>query len=281
MNNLTLIGGVIGDIIGSTREFECPRNEHLEHYPPNSNFTDETVMVAATLDWLDKYGALNTSEKALINHYRNWGLRNIDRKFPPALRLWILSGFGGGYPSSGNSFLARITPLLPILSSNNLSIFGKARMLKKFISVTHTSRSAYRIGALFMYILFRLYNYSHQQTADSWHAIIIGSYVKFKIPVPKSLFHYQGNIEFDLTAENSLNIACAAILEASSFDEAILKAISAGDDCDTNAFLAGCIASNIFGIPSSHTDLLPTFFNSGENESIILKIISKGFRLNE
>lgn len=52
MYNNRILGGIVGDIIGSTRERENVKIEDFELFPQGSRFTDDTVMTLAVAQWL-------------------------------------------------------------------------------------------------------------------------------------------------------------------------------------------------------------------------------------
>lgn len=47
-----MLGAIIGDIVGSTREWHNIKTEDFEMVPPGSRFTDDTVMTLAVAEWL-------------------------------------------------------------------------------------------------------------------------------------------------------------------------------------------------------------------------------------
>ena len=47
-----ILGGIVGDIIGSTRERKNIKTEDFELLPLGSHFTDDTVMTLAVAKWL-------------------------------------------------------------------------------------------------------------------------------------------------------------------------------------------------------------------------------------
>ena len=47
-----MLGAIIGDIVGSTREWHNVKTEDFELLPPGSRFTDDTVMTLAVAKWL-------------------------------------------------------------------------------------------------------------------------------------------------------------------------------------------------------------------------------------
>ena len=47
-----MLGAIIGDIVGSTREWHNVKTEDFELLPPGSRYTDDTVMTLAVAKWL-------------------------------------------------------------------------------------------------------------------------------------------------------------------------------------------------------------------------------------
>ena len=47
-----MLGAIIGDIVGSTREWHNIKTEEFEMVPRGSRFTDDTVMTLAVAKWL-------------------------------------------------------------------------------------------------------------------------------------------------------------------------------------------------------------------------------------
>ena len=47
-----MLGAIIGDIVGSTREYHNVKTEDFELLPKGSRFTDATVMTLAVAKWL-------------------------------------------------------------------------------------------------------------------------------------------------------------------------------------------------------------------------------------
>ena len=52
-----MLGAIIGDIVGSTREWHNIKTEDFELVPRGSRFTDDTVMTLAVAEWLRACGA--------------------------------------------------------------------------------------------------------------------------------------------------------------------------------------------------------------------------------
>ena len=57
--------------------------------------------------------------------------------------------------------------------------------------------------------------------------------------------------KFDVSCKGTLNIALHAFMGGDSFEDVIRRAIVYGGDTDTNAAVAGSIASAFYGIPDN------------------------------
>lgn len=63
-----MFGAILGDIIGSAREWKRIKVENFELFPPQAKFTDDTVMTIATADAI-----LNNKDFGAC--YHEWGNR--------------------------------------------------------------------------------------------------------------------------------------------------------------------------------------------------------------
>ncbi len=75
----TIIGAIIGDVVGSTYEFNNCKSVDVDLFDPNSTFTDDTVLTIAVADWLLNGGNLADIVHRYGNEYfdRGYGGRFI------------------------------------------------------------------------------------------------------------------------------------------------------------------------------------------------------------
>ena len=78
-----MLGAIIGDIVGSTRESHNIKTEDFELVPQGSCFTDDTVMTLAVAEWLmtDPQHRAETLVECM---------QRLGRKYPYA-------GYGGSF----------------------------------------------------------------------------------------------------------------------------------------------------------------------------------------
>ena len=95
-----MLGAIIGDIVGSTREWHNIKTEEFEMVPRGSRFTDDTVMTLAVAEWLmtDTEHRLETLVACM---------QQLGRKYPNAgygkmFARWLTTDNPQPYNSFGN-----------------------------------------------------------------------------------------------------------------------------------------------------------------------------------
>ena len=105
-----ILGGIVGDIVGSTREWHNVKTEDFELLPAGSRFTDDTVMTIAVADaFLSLQQEGHGTKSKLIASLKEYG-----RKFPNAgygtgFARWLFLGGKEPYNSWGNGSAMRVS----------------------------------------------------------------------------------------------------------------------------------------------------------------------------
>ena len=94
-----MLGAIIGDIVGSTREWNNIKTEKFELVPEGSRFTDDSVMTLAVAKWLMD-DPLHRSD-TLVGIMQEFG-----RKYPNA-------GYGGMFRPKISSAPSTFTTTWP------------------------------------------------------------------------------------------------------------------------------------------------------------------------
>ena len=102
-----ILGGIVGDIIGSTREWNNVKTEDFVLLPQGSCFTDDTVMTLAVAEWL--MSDPTHSERALVEC-----MQRLGRKYPyvgygSMFRFWLYTENPEPYNSFGNGSAMRVS----------------------------------------------------------------------------------------------------------------------------------------------------------------------------
>ena len=104
-----MLGAIIGDIVGSTREWHNVKTEDFELLPQGSRFTDDTVMTLAVAKWLMD----DPSHKAdsLVRIMQDRGRRYPNAGYGGMFRRWLNSDNPQPYGSYGNGSAMRVSPV--------------------------------------------------------------------------------------------------------------------------------------------------------------------------
>lgn len=225
-----MIGGIIGDIIGSTYEFNPVRRKDFEFFRTDSTFTDDTVLTVATMDAILNnipYG------DAYRKYYRDYPNRGWGGMF----RMWGLRDEALPYNSFGNGSAMRVGPVGWAFNSLD-KVLEEA---KKSAEVTHNHPEGIRgaqavAGAIFL-----------ARTGKSKREIARFIEDTFFYDLDRSIGEIRKTSEFNETCMVSVPEAIICFLDSDSYEDAIRNAISLGADADTQACIAGSIAEAFYG----------------------------------
>lgn len=225
-----MIGGIIGDIIGSRFEQHNCKRVDFELFDDHCRFTDDTVLTAATADAL-----LHDCDFAQA--YKQWYERYPGRGYGPLFRKWAGHWRRSGekpppYHSFGNGSAMRVAPIAWVFDSLDQVLV----MAKRSAEVTHNHPEGIKgamavAGAVFL-----------ARTGESKEAIRAFVRERFRYALDRSCDEIRPGYRFDSTCPGSVPEAITAFLESSDFEDAIRKAVSLGGDSDTIACMTGSIA---------------------------------------
>ena len=227
-----ILGGIVGDIIGSTRERKNVKNENFELLPAGSTFTDDTVMTLAVAEWL--MTDPTHSEHTLVECMQRLGRKYPNAGYGEMFRRWLSTDNPEPYNSFGNGSAMRVSPVGLYANSMEEAL----ELARITASVSH----------------------NHPEGIKGAQAIAASIYIK-----RTEMFDVKGNIKrfveqnfgynldvnirdirddysFDVTCQGSVPIAIMAFLqEPHNAEKAIRLAVSMGGDSDT----IGCMTASI------------------------------------
>lgn len=237
-----MIGGIIGDIVGSVYEF-TPNNiktKEFDFFNPNGSYTDDSILTFATADWL-----LHGGEVA--HFYSRYG-----EKYPCPM-----GGYGGGfrrwlartirqqdfrpYNSCGNGSAMRVSPVGWAFNTKEEVL----AMAKKSAECTHNHPEGIKgAQAIALAIMMARQGCGKEE-------------IRSEI---EELFDY--NLQFTCdgirptytwgeTCQDSVPQAIVAFLDGNDFEDSVRNAISIGGDSDTIGCITGSIAEAFFGVPEA------------------------------
>ncbi len=233
-----MYGAILGDIIGSTYEFDEMQRKDFELFPDGSEYTDDTITTLATASALLETARTGRNfERVLIQE-----MKRICRMYPDPMgaygcmfHSWIYWG-EEPYYSCGNGSAMRCSPCALIATS-----LEQARSLaRRSASITHNHPEGIK-GA--------------EATAAAIYLARTGSskdeirdYIRQHFyPLQKTLDEIRPDYGFHGTCQRSVPESIQAFLESTSFEDAIRNTISLGGDADTMGAITGSIAWAYYG----------------------------------
>ena len=228
-----MLGAIIGDIVGSTREWHNIKTEDFELVPKGSRFTDDTVMTLAVAEWL-MTDPEHHSETLVAC------MQRLGRKYPNAgygklFSMWLMSDHPQPYNSFGNGSAMRVSPVG--LYANSLE--EALELARITASVTHNHPEGIKGAQAIAGCVFLKKN-------AGWNSEEIGRFIREKIGynLDFNLDDVRDAYGFDVTCQGSVPIAIKAYLERSGYpaEKALRLAISMGGDSDTIGAMTASIA---------------------------------------
>lgn len=252
MCNKKILGAIVGDIIGSTREMSNVKVEDFDLFPEGSSFTDDTVMTLAVAEWLMTDPA--HSERGLIECMQLLGCRYLNAGYGRMFLRWLASDDPKPYNSFANGSAMRVSPVALYAGSMDEAL----ELARITASVTHNHPEGIK-GAQAIAASVYL-----KRTEESDVTGKIKRFVEenFGYDLDADLREIRNDYTFDVSCQGSVPIAIMAFLqEPDNVEKTIRLAISMGGDSDTIASMAASIATvgapdvfSIGSLPSEITD---------------------------
>ncbi len=269
-----IIGGAIGDALGSGYENLLEENDKKVFYPfgkpekkiPEWKITDDTQLTLATCEAIienQKIRTENFAEKYL-EYYKQRKISGIGSSTLKALRElevgghWSQVGRKGEY-AAGNGAAMRIVPIAFIEEITR-------EQIREICFITHSNDEAY-VGALSVVIAVKsalngiwtgkenLIEIILEQIPDTRVRDRLIEINKFPIGVKLSEIGKLGNSGYVV---NSIPLAIAAAnkINELGIEKMFLELIEIGGDTDTNCSIAGQIVGTLIGINNIPSNLL-------------------------
>ena len=229
-----MYGAIIGDIAGSTLEFEEQKNYDIPLFLPGSDITDDTIITIAVaralLQWRRDGGDLHDAMR--------FHMRDLGRKYPHPMGAygnsfarWLRSDSPLAYNSCGNGSAMRVSPCALMASTLEEAL----ELAKISAEVTHDHPEGIK-GAEATAAAVYLAKTGHSMEK-------IRKYIHENFyPMDRTLDEIRPGYGFEPTCQESVPQSIQAFLESESFEDAIRKVISLGGDADTMAAITGSIA---------------------------------------
>lgn len=255
-----MLGAIIGDICGSTYEWENEKDYNkIELYREGSMPTDDSVMtVAVAKALMDSYGSSDDAVRsALVLSMQYYGHLLPYSGYGGRFNKWLENYETDPYNSFGNGSGMRVASAGWIF--DNLD--DVLHYAKLSAEVTHNHPEGIKGAQSIAACIFLARN-----GRDKEH---IRNYISENFyDMNFKLDDIRDEYEFDVTCQGSCPQAIEAFLESKDFYDAIKLAISVGGDSDTIAAMTGAIAEAYYGLPKDAipeiADLCDTYKMGGE-----------------
>ena len=225
-NSNTIIGAVIGDVIGSVFEWNNIKTTDFNLFNPRCFFTDDTVLTIAVADCI-------LNKKDFARTIWEYGRKYPDRGYGGNFSFWLENKSLKPYDSYGNGSAMRACAAG--FAYNDLETVMD--VAKQSAEVTHNHPEGIKgAQATATAIFLARQGKSKQEIKD----FIVQT---FNYNLDFTLEEIRPTYTFDVTCQGTVPQAIVAFLESTDFENAIRLAISIGGDSDTLACITGGMAS--------------------------------------
>lgn len=226
-----MLGAILGDIIGSTREWNNVKSEEFELFPSGSHFTDDSVMSIAVAEKLLNPGNGINNRMVYAMWYKQYYKRFPKAGYGQMFSDWAESDDYYVQKSYGNGASMRVTAIGYAFDDLKLLL----KEVKDSCYYTHKNKEAIMGACAVATAVFLAKKQEDKETIKKY----IEKEYKY---VFEPLDAIRNDYVFDSRTSYSVPPALEAFFESDSYESAVRKAISIGGDSDTIACIAGGIA---------------------------------------
>ncbi|MDR2573395.1 MAG: N-6 DNA methylase [Desulfovibrio sp.] len=247
----TVLGAIIGDIVGSRFEWDNIRTKEFEFLTYRCSVTDDSVMSLAVAQAVLDCGR----EYARLGEHAVRRMREMGRLYPHAgygsmFKRWLSDDDPKPYNSYGNGAAMRVSACG--FAARSLE---EAKLLSLQVTeVTHNHPEGIKGAEATAVCVFLARN--------GMNILELRDYVNTRYyPLNFTLNGIRDSYKFDVSCQGTVPQAIMAFLESTGFEDAIRNAISIGGDSDTLAAITGGIAEAYYGIPADTRKHALTFLD--------------------
>lgn len=237
MKKNAIWGAIIGDIVGSSYEFDNTNDYNFPLFTQKSKITDDTLMTCAVAKWIVD-GGLFAPQKLVEN------MQSIAQMYPyigfgPRFMGWLLEIEPQPNNSFGNGSAMRVSPIGCYCNTEEDVLVWSA--LSSMVSHNHPE-GVKGAQAIALSIFFARKRYSKEYIKD---------YIQenFGYNLDRTVDSIKNTYKFDATCQGSVPEAIICYLEGNDFEDVLRKSVSIGGDSDTIACMACSIAACTYDIP--------------------------------
>ncbi|MDO4319393.1 MAG: ADP-ribosylglycohydrolase family protein [Bacteroidales bacterium] len=227
-----MLGAIIGDIAGSSQEFDNLMTYGFGMFQPYDSYTDDTICTVATADAILK-------DEPYGDATRRWC-----RAYPAPMGAygsmfaeWIFKDDAKPYGSWGNGSAMRVSPVGHAFKTDD-EIIGQATASAAF---SHNHPEGIKGAVAVALAVRRLLDHKGKEGAEQ---IVRQYYGDGWADMPPQ----RGGFLADCM--RSVPLAFRHLLDSTSFEDALRRTIAYGGDTDTMSAIVGAMAEPLWGIPA-------------------------------
>ncbi len=225
-NSNTIIGAVIGDVLGSVFEWNNIKTTDFDLFSSSCDFTDDTVLTIAIADSI-------LNDKDFAKNVLKYGRKYSGRGYGGRFSNWLVRGNLEPYNSFGNGSAMRVSAV-----GFAFDDVEKVReVAKKTAEITHNHSEGIKGAQATATAIFWARNGKSKEFIKNYITKTFNYRLNF------TLDQIRPTYQFDVTCQGSVPQAIKAFLESTDFESAIRLAISIGGDSDTIACITGGMAA--------------------------------------
>lgn len=228
-----MVGAIIGDIVGSTYEFNNVKKKDFPLFTDKSSFTDDTILTVAIMDSL----LTGTTYKTNLKKYaRDYGYMPV---WGDKFRRWALRDDDTSTNSFGNGAAMRVSPIAWWFDNFD----DMLQQVRATVIVSHHSKEAVKGASAIAIGTWMARNNIYKDKIAS----TIVEHTGYNLDI--DLDKVRRTCKFDATCQVTVPFAIKCFLDSTDFEDAIRLAVSIGGDSDTIAAMTGSIAEAFYGTP--------------------------------
>ena len=240
-----MLGGIIGDIVGSIYEFHNIKTKEFPLFSERSGYTDDSILSIATAQWILEGGSKSDRGSYYFRYAFNYP--HPKGGYGSGFVRWVQRADYGDfspYNSCGNGSAMRVGPVGWAFNSKEEILVAA----KYSAESTHNHPEGIK-GAQATALC--IYMARQGASKDEIRQAIV---VEFGYDLDFTCDGIRDTYGWGATCQDTVPQAIVAFLDGLDFEDCIRNAISIGVDSDTLACITGSIGEAYFGIPKDIYD---------------------------
>jgi ADP-ribosylglycohydrolase len=232
---LTMIGALLGDLVGSAYKTEPIKTTEFDFISPTARYTDESVLTIAIAN------AINRSENYQFN-IRRFAKEYADVQggYGANFKFWLYTGGNEPYNSLGVGPAARVSPIGWAFDSLEVTLAEA----EKSVLATHSHNEAIKAARSVAHIIYLGRNGASVGECKMLLSEHYGYAIDFN---PDDV---RASVVPESAAPVVMPLIFSCAFSARTTEDAIRNAVSLGGQSDTLACLSGAVAEAFFGVPN-------------------------------